>query len=703
MIKVKPKSIVFILLIFLAMALVIFLVPWEIIGLKIKALIFPLLFRFDTFIRPGIGYIGAFIVGAGLLFFLVKRFTEASAVKKWLSPLTRSFGKLTLPGEVKKRLPSLSGFLFIISMVVILLYFSPYIFKGEDAHIKIFDVLDAWLPQMKVLAESGKGLSLNPETQIPNLANGLRLSGFNSGYNVSAWLFMIFRPFTAYTLNLLIMAFTAFWGMALLLKKFIIKSEEYSPLIIGASLCFSLLTFYPPAGLSIAGFPLLLYFFLKIRNREAKKRDFIFIFIFPFYSLLHHAGMFIIIVLGVIFIRDFLLKPGETLSFRQTFEMTPQKERHQADRESGGGATPYFLALALLCGLYVFTHFHLIYSLVDPDFVSYRKEIVVETLSTAKCFEDTVGNFIFDRTNVVSGQQVFVLLAAAAAMLAGIFNGKDKRIHQLTIFILLALLNSFLWGFKYWAATAPLRENIQFLNTLNFARFYWLNPVLWGIIFALSLLIISKVKYGKTLVSLLVIGQVLFIFTTYNPEYRHVLGLRNRSHSTLTFGQFYSEKLFKEIDHYIDKSKEDYRTVSIGIHPGIAQYNGFYTLDIYSNIYSLEYKHQFRKIIEKELGKNARIKWVYDENGKRCYLFVSDLYAIKWVGGMVFSRGITKKESPRLKIKNMELNIDVMKEMGCQYMFSAVKILDHQENQLQFEKVFERKDSPWKIYLYKVK
>lgn len=674
--KVKPKSIALILLIFLAMVLVIFLVPWGIIGLKIKALIHPLLFRFDTFIRPKIGYIGAFIVGAGLLFFLVKRFTEVFAVKKWLYPITRSFGKLTLPDTVKKRLPSLSTFLFIVSMVVILLYFAPYIFKGEDAHVKIFDVLDAWLPQMKVLAESGKGLNLNPETQIPNLANGLRLSGFNSGYSVSAWLFMIFKPFTAYILNLLIMAFTAFWGMALMLKKFIIKSDDYSLLIIGSSLCFSLLTFYPPAGLSIAGFPLLLYFFLKFRNREAKKRDFIFIFIFPFYSLLHHAGIFIIIVLGVIFIWDFL------------------KKREFNKR--------YFLALALLCGLYVFTHFHLIYSLLDPDFVSYRKEIAVEALSTATCFEDTVGNFIFDRTNVVSGQQVFVLLAAAAAMLSGIFNGKDKRVHQLTIFILLALFNSFLWGFKYWVVIAPLRENIQFLNALNFARFFWLNPVIWGIIFALSLLIISKIKYGKTLVLLLVIGQVLFIFTAYNPEYRHLLGLGNRSHSTLTFRQFYSGKLFKEIDGYIGKSKKDYSTVNIGIHPGIAQYNGFYTLDVYSNVYPLEYKHRFMKIIEKELEKKVSLRKGFHINAKRCYVLVSELHGDKATRGLAYSRGITRKEK-NLKIKSLDLNTKALKEMGAKYIFSAVEILNYQENQLQFEKVFERKDSPWKIYLYKVK
>jgi hypothetical protein len=41
------------------------------------------------------------------------------------------------------------------------------------------------------------------------------------------------------------------------------------------------------------------------------------------------------------FIYDFLLIPCETLFFRQTFEMTPPKERHLADREWVGGATPF--------------------------------------------------------------------------------------------------------------------------------------------------------------------------------------------------------------------------------------------------------------------------------------------------------------------------------------------------------------------------
>jgi len=40
----------------------------------------------------------------------------------------------------------------------------------------------------------------------------------------------------------------------------------------------------------------------------------------------------------------FLLIPCETSFFRQTFEMTPPKERHPADREWVGGAAPFLFA-----------------------------------------------------------------------------------------------------------------------------------------------------------------------------------------------------------------------------------------------------------------------------------------------------------------------------------------------------------------------
>jgi hypothetical protein len=322
-------------------------------------------------------------------------------------------------------------------------------------------------------------------------------------------------------------------------------------------------------------------------------------------------------------------------------------------------------------------------------------------VATLECLRLSIHNFISDTTNSIGAQGVFVILAAALAAAVGFRNKKTEKMKGLVLLILFALVNAFLWGFKYWGGVNMLRGKFQLLNAFNFSRFYFFNPIIWYLIFALALWIIYKKKWGKPVVSILIVLQLLFLFTNYNQDYRHLLGRKTKLKYSLSYKEFYSEALFKEIDSFINKPKKDYRVVSIGIHPGIAQYNGFYTLDVYSNIYPLEYKRRFERIIEKELNKRPSLKRGFDHNAKRCYILVSELHGKKSIRSLAFTRGITKRDS-RLKIKNLELNTAVLKEMGGEYIFSAVEILNYADTGLAFEKVFKRKDSPWKIFLYRV-
>jgi hypothetical protein len=699
----------FLLLFFLFVLTIIFLLPWKGILLKIGTAVSSIFSGFENIYRFKIAYISAFIVIFGSLLFILKRFYFRFNLNNQMPGILDSYRKLK--NKKKKfmpyicmllaifciylftRLPFSYAFvlaagiitcvflylinhpkkLFIVAVLIILLFLAPHVFKGQDTHVKIFDVLEAWIPQTKVLAESGKAFSLNPETKIENIANGLRLSGVNSGFNGLTWLFMIFDPFVAYVLNIFIMTFVAFFGMVLLLKHFVIKDKEYLWVVIGTSLCFSLLPFFPPGGLLIPGLPLLIYCLLKIRNGEKKIRYFAFILLFPFYSLLQLGGVFITSIIGVVFLVDWIRK----------------KEFN----------TLFFLGVVLLAGGYFLAYFHMIYSFIDPNFISHREEIRIFPLKASICWKQTIENFIFDKTHLYMAQQVFVILAAALAVISGIIK-KVKRMNALILLIILTFLNSVLWGFRYWEGIAPLRDKYQLLNSFDFARIYWFNPSLWYIIFALSLVIILKMKHGKALVSIFLISQLLFLFTNYNWEYRHLLGRKNRLTCSLTYKEFYSEALFKDIHQFINKPKKDYRIVCLGMHPGVANYNGFYTLDVFSNIYPLEYKHKFRRIIEKELEKNKDVKRLFDENGKRCYILSAELHK-KGMRGLTFSRGITKKQG-HLKVKNLELNTAALKEMGGEYIFSAVEIMNYAENNLSFEKAFLNKDSPWKIYLYKV-
>lgn len=674
--------------------------------------------RFENVFRVKIGYLSAFIVIVGSLILVFKKIWSSSHLDGWvcqgrdiLKPLINRLRESRVFKSRKIGVPTAILFLllgvwtassfdfmlglsvcalviiwlvlrfhnhprgfFFVSVVIIFLFLAPYVFNGQDTHVKIFDTLDAIFPQQKILAESGKAFSFNPDTTIDRYINGLPLNGFlSSGFNILTILLMIFEPFVAYALNKFIMAFIAFFGMNLLLKGFVIKKEEHQWIVIGAALCFALLPFYPPSGLSIAGLPLLFYCFLMLKNNEGKIKHFAFILFFPFYSILSHAGAFIMIYLGIIFLADLLKKRPFNIS--------------------------YFSGLLLLFFGYLFTHFHMIYSFIDPDFISYREEIKVIPLKTRVCWKQTIDNFIFDKTNLYIAQHVFVILSAALAVVTGIFK-KVKEINKMLLLLLLIFFNAFLWGFKYWEGIAFLRDKYQLLNSLNFGRFFWLNPFLWYIVFGLSLLIISRIKYGKPLVLFLLVAQVLFMFTGYNWEYRYLLGRKNRMSASLTYRQFYSEALFEKIDQFIQKPREDYRIVCLGIHPGIANYNGFYTLDVYSNIYPLEHKHKFRRIMEKELEKSKDLRRVFDDNGKRCYLLSAEFHNDKR-RGLTFARGITKKQG-HLKIKKLELNTTALKEMGGEYIFSAVEILNYAETGLSFEKTFDTNDSPWKIYLYKV-
>ena len=64
--------------------------------------------------------------------------------------------------------------------------------------------------------------------------------------------------------------------------------------------------------------------------------------------------------------------------------------------------------------------------------------------------------------------------------------------------------------------------------------------------------------------------------------------------------------------------------MSVGLDPMAAVMNDIRVIDGYHNIYPLNYKIRFRKIIEKELEKNIELKNYYDNWGSRVYAFYND-------------------------------------------------------------------------------
>jgi hypothetical protein len=213
-------------------------------------------------------------------------------------------------------------------------------------------------------------------------------------------------------------------------------------------------------------------------------------------------------------------------------------------------------------------------------------------------------------------------------------------------------------------------------------------------VFAFALAeIAKKFRFGVFLAVLLVISQAAMAGRAHNSLNREQsYSCRENPKLRLNFGEFFSTSLFAEIRDYIGRPQSQYRVVSLGMYPSIALYNGFYTADGYVQNYSLDYKHQFRKVIAKELEKDEPLQKYFDTWGSRCYLFSQELDR----------QYLCTKKNPIRRIDHLDIDTTALRELGIEYIFSAVEIGNSEQLGLKLEKVFERDDSPWRINVYAV-
>jgi len=577
--------------------------------------------------------------------------------------------------------------LILISLTFIFMYLFVMYHGLDNSCVLIHDNLDSNVANFKLLAMSDVPyLSFNGT--IKNVFNGLPASSVSSGFSFGVLFYLFLNPIIAYILNEIIMRVVAFFGMYLLLKKYILPDEEGLPVIaVGVALCFAMLPFWPSGFLSITGQPLLLYAFLNIIKKNSVWYDWLIIVVFSFYSSLVLAGFAICLMLLIILIYNSVRK--RKINW------------------------PGLIALAILSILYLISNYKLIYVFFfDSSFVSHRSEWGSASLTLGHAFVlsafKSVKNFLGGQYHAASLHTWFVGLSIVIAMFC--LYKRKKYNNLLFTLILSAGLISLFYGF--WGMIVRILPDNVFIRGFQWDRIHYLHPLLWYLVFGLSLSIILKtIKYKKF--SLYLVGFLLVFQLGYNicnaspvrmsliNNLRHnalVNDLRQKLmhkthpiHKQLTFGEFYSCALFDDIKEYIGKPLESYRVVSIGIHPSIALYNGFYTLDAYISNYPLEYKHKFRKIIEKELSKNKGFRKYFDNWGSRCYVFVDEL-----------GRNYQVRKDDNIKIRNLELSTKALKDMGGEYILSAAEITNYKDNNLKFLRSFEDDKSQWKIYLYEV-
>jgi len=542
--------------------------------------------------------------------------------------------------------------LIATAFFIILIYFSPFFYLGEDSHIFIHDNLDSNISCVKITLDSGDFFS-SPDQIIPQIFNGIPASSLHGTYDISLIWFKMFGPFYGYIFNKLIMCLIAFIGMYSLLKK-IIQSKDSSPFIlVGVSLLFALLPFRE-FTLNVCGLPLALYAFLNIRDREKHLFSWLIIILFPFYSSLIHSGIFLIGILTLIL--------GYDIYKNKTFNI------------------PLFLGIGVFGLLYVISHYPLFYSfLFDSGYISHRVEMVQAELSLAESYEKANTIFRFGQYHAHSLHKYIIYPIALIFIMQFVLKKIDKKYTSIFIFI---VLTSLFYGFINWEVLAPLTRKIMAIIPIQLDRFHFLHPMFWYLLLGICLTVIStKWKFGKLIAVGVILFQLGFIVNQHE--------LRTQKNEP-TYRKFYAEELFEEIKQFINKPIDSYRVISVGIHPSIAQYNGFYTLDGYLANYPLEYKHQFRKVISKELDKDPKLKSYFDNWGSRCYAFTAEL-------------GNGYLNPSPAKINNLDFDFKVLKQMGGEYILSSAEIDTKNKQAIKLLRTFEHPNSYWKIHLYKVK
>lgn len=544
---------------------------------------------------------------------------------------------------------------------IIFCYCIPYNILWENASLTINDNLDSNMVWFKVLLDSGQVFSPN-NTPIEQFMNGVPRSSFSSEFNFTLLWVWLFGPLGAYIFERWLFALIGFWGMFVLLHKFIILGKDNHIIQAGVALTFCLLPHWPWAGLSIPGLPFLLYAFLNLRSGNRHFINWVIIAIYPFYSSLVTTGFFFCLLIVLLGITDIFRKKGVKKEF--------------------------IFGLFLLSVLYVISHYRLfIEFFIEPQFVSHRVEF-------RRVGYGLIGFLKYFTDKIIMGNEFFLFAVTLAGILKWNYRQFSSK-YKYTLFFI--LFTSFLSSFISSKYLENITSFLFGLIPINLERISWLYPLLWSVLYAISLAYINeKLHVGKYIVLFLLAGQLTYEFAYHELVVSAFSFKAGEKRGELmvkvdpSYHNFYAEKQFKEIAEFIGLQKSNYRVLSLGMHPGISQFNGFYTLDGYIPNYDRNYKRTFRKIIKDEIEKNEEVRDYYDHWGSRVYLFTAaDI-------------GYVNVSGNDIELKNLDFNTNAMKELGGKYIISAVKIDTQTDPEYKFIKKFQHEESAWDIYLYEI-
>lgn len=542
----------------------------------------------------------------------------------------------------------------ILGLLVIIVYCLPYFLLGDSAFITIHDYLDGSLGHLNNIIRNNLFFSFSGE--VPLMDGVSRMSiPFTSPFELKNIVYYLVPGYWGIVGSILLVKICAFLGMFLLAEQYIIKNNLWLCLLV--SLLFSFIPFYIDYSFSSAGVPLLLYSLLNLYHKRLLKTSNLIVILFAFNSSLALTGFFVCFLLFFLLLYLFV------------------KER-QFNWQ-------LIIALCALSLIYIVTNWEVILGFFLSSGVSHRVEMINHyTFSDLAIMAFARLKSGFYHAGSFSAWPIILLFFFVFAFYRKI--DKSLYCYAISFFLLSTLI-----VVGVFLRIIPL----QLLSSFQFDRFYFLYPSLCFILLAKTFQVLYK-RHNYILLIFSIVISIINIANTNRREYNENINrlFGNTKNNAPSYCQFFDEDIFKSIFDDL-KIKQDYKTkvVSVGIFPSVAEYNGFYCLDGYISSYSLDYKHQFRNVIKEELEKSESIKTYFDEWGNRCYVFSAQL------GDSGFLCG--KKDNCSIQISIDTLSL---RKLGCEYIISAVDIINYKELNLSYVNSFTTDASYWNIRVYKI-
>lgn len=560
---------------------------------------------------------------------------------------------------------------FICGFIPLIALGALYIANGDHIPVVVHDQLDGEVLCYKMAADH-LGSTFYPEFMGGQAAITLPLS--IPGMFI---FYLLFPPAMAFAVNLACVIIVAYASLYASLHMLEVRDSVAA----FTGMMFALLPFYSVYSIAVMGMPLLLCALL-VCFREGKM-------LFPILAFLLYAAFSSLVWVG--FAVCFIL-----LLITAYFAV----RRNWKNSLRGG------VLLLALAGAYVAFNIDLLTSALAPSVVGHRSEFVfaVSTLS----LEELSDHFFQGHYHCVSNHYYLAVFDIAAVIFGGVYlanhlNQNDGGIRRLFLQVvaglLVALIIALFWLFYLSEIGSAFRSYLpESLRTLQLERFNWLYPCVWYVTSGLAFELIVRIgaARGTTILSWLALLFVLALTLNISAKGNVVLlnakeMITGRDSSQITWTEFYAEDLFEEIKADMDGLGENQRVLSVGLHPSVALYNGLSTIDGYSVNYPLSYKHAFAQIIEGELEKSDSLYTYFWDWGSRCYAFSHEL-----------GRQYVFPKDSGISLKEFSMNTGAMKEMGADYVISAVPIERASEHGLELVGEYRTEESYYELWLYRI-